>query len=335
MPPSWAPGGPGATSTGSSCGACGGCSWHGATSHCSSPGPTTYPWWSVARARATWWRSPGAWPMRTANACCWCWPRACPLGWGWSRAAEPASRQSGPIPRSMSPGRPCRWVRTGTSSTDGRYGSTRAWCRLPACWRPCLARCSSAAREPRNARNIHSRVRARWLQGKAPTRAPAKAGRTGAGPMNVPHSRRQDSLEHESASPDTVAIVLAGGEGRRLRPLTARQCKPAVPFVGATRIVDFAIANLANSGIRRIFVLAQYKPDTLVDHLRRHSSPLFAAGGRVLRVLVPRSDAPEHRFVGTADAVAKTRDQWLALDPSRVAVFAADHVYRMDIAQMI
>lgn len=153
--------------------------------------------------------------------------------------------------------------------------------------------------------------------------------------MNVSHSRRQDSLEHESASPDTVAIVLAGGEGRRLRPLTAHQCKPAVPFVGATRIVDFAIANLANSGIRRIFVLAQYKPDTLVDHLRRHWSPLFAAGGRVLRVLVPRSDAPEHRFVGTADAVAKTRDQWLALDPSRVAVFAADHVYRMDIAQMI
>jgi glucose-1-phosphate adenylyltransferase len=156
--------------------------------------------------------------------------------------------------------------------------------------------------------------------------------------MSVSVSRPQDSLDpvaDEHARLDTVAIVLAGGEGSRLRPLTDDQCKPAVPFVGNTRIVDFAIANLANSGIRRIFVLAQYKPDSLVDHLRRNWAPLFAASGRVLRVVMPRSDDPADRFGGTADAVAKTRDHWLALEPARVAVFAADHVYRMDVGQMI
>lgn len=149
---------------------------------------------------------------------------------------------------------------------------------------------------------------------------------------------RQDSPDHASGERphlDTVAIVLAGGEGSRLRPLTDNQCKPAVPFLGATRIIDFVIANLANSGIGRILVLAQYKPDSLVEHLHRQWAPQFAGPGRVLRVVMPRSDAPAHRFAGTADAVAKTRAHWLALDPPCVAVFAADHVYRMDVGQMI
>lgn len=134
---------------------------------------------------------------------------------------------------------------------------------------------------------------------------------------------------------ETVAIVLAGGEGSRLRPLTDDQCKPAVPFVGTTRIVDFAIANLANSGIRRIVVLVQYKPDSLLEHLRRYWAPLFAASGRTLCVVMPRSDSPVDRFIGTADAVSKASEHWLATDPARVAIFAADHVYRMDVGQMI
>lgn len=156
--------------------------------------------------------------------------------------------------------------------------------------------------------------------------------------MSVSDRRAKDSLPHirrDSPPPDTLAIVLAGGEGSRLRPLTADQCKPAVPFVGSTRIVDFAIANLANSGIRQILVLAQYKPDSLVEHLRRHWSPVFASSGRHLRVVMPRSDAPADRFTGTADAVAKSSEHWLALRPRRVAIFAADHVYRMDVGQML
>ena len=156
--------------------------------------------------------------------------------------------------------------------------------------------------------------------------------------MSVSVSSPMDSLgraEEECACLDTVAVVLAGGEGSRLRPLTDQQCKPALPFAGAARIVDFVIANLANSGIRRIIVLAQYKPDTLVEHLHRHWTPLFAATGRILRIVLPRSEAPADRFAGTADAVAKAREHWSRLAPSWVAVFAADHIYRMDVAQMI
>ena len=156
--------------------------------------------------------------------------------------------------------------------------------------------------------------------------------------MSVSPTEAEDSIaspRHGPAGVDTIAIVLAGGEGSRLRPLTERQCKPAVPFVGSTRIVDFAIANLANSGIRRILVLAQYKPDSLVEHLDRHWAPMFAASGRSLRVVMPRSDAPADRFVGTADAVAKSSGHWMMQRPRWVAIFAADHVYRMDVSQML
>lgn len=143
------------------------------------------------------------------------------------------------------------------------------------------------------------------------------------------------TLRHRTAHLDTVAIVLAGGEGSRLRPLTDQQCKPAVPFVGSTRIVDFAIANLANSGIRQILVLAQYKPESLVEHLVRHWGPVFASTGRSLQVVMPRSASPADRFRGTADAVARSSAHWLAPRPRWVAIFAADHVYRMDVAQML
>lgn len=159
--------------------------------------------------------------------------------------------------------------------------------------------------------------------------------------MSVSPTATADSIASLRGGPgaadglDTVAIVLAGGEGSRLRPLTQRQCKPAVPFVGSTRIVDFAIANLANSGIRQILVLAQYKPESLVEHLDRHWAPMFASSGRSLRVVMPRSDAPADRFVGTADAVAKSSRHWSALRPRWVAIFAADHVYRMDVGQML
>src|SRR5690606_38483269 len=114
-----------------------------------------------------------------------------------------------------------------------------------------------------------------------------------------------------------------------------QQCKPAVPFVGSTRIVDFAIANLANSGIRQILVLAQYKPESLVEHLDRHWGPVFASTGRSLQVVMPRSASPADRFRGTADAVARSSAHWLAPRPRWVAIFAADHVYRMDVAQML
>lgn len=120
-----------------------------------------------------------------------------------------------------------------------------------------------------------------------------------------------------------VGFVMAGGEGQRLRPLTIELPKPALPFAGVCRIVDFALSNLHNSGVQPIFVLLQYRPEVLVEHLRRHWS-----GAGVEPLL------PDVRFQGTADAVAQNLGRLDSLDADLVAVFAADHVYRMDVRQM-
>jgi len=129
-----------------------------------------------------------------------------------------------------------------------------------------------------------------------------------------------------------VALVLAGGEGTRLYPLTAEHAKPALPFANGYRIVDFVLSNLVNSKISTIYVVAQYKPDSLVRHIQSAWAPSFEGGEGLIKVLLPRANAP---FRGTADAV----DQNLALiqshKPDMVAVFAADHVYRMDVRQMV
>ena len=93
-----------------------------------------------------------------------------------------------------------------------------------------------------------------------------------------------------------VAVVLAGGEGTRLYPLTAEHAKPALPFANGFRIVDFVLSNLVNSGVSTIYVLAQYKPDSLVRHIST------AWEGQV-RVLLPRTNTLAGQFKGTADAV--------------------------------
>lgn len=130
----------------------------------------------------------------------------------------------------------------------------------------------------------------------------------------------------------TAAFVLAGGQGTRLLPLTADEAKPALAFAGGTRIIDFVLSNLVNSGIGRIYVLAQYKPQSLVDHLRSRWDPLLRNSGGSLKVVLPD---PDRAFLGTADAVHKTLHLCEADAPDLVAVFAADHVYRMDIGQMV
>ena len=132
-----------------------------------------------------------------------------------------------------------------------------------------------------------------------------------------------------------IALVLAGGKGERLRPLTNEHAKPALPFAGGHRIVDFVLSNLFNSQISRIYVLAQYKPYSLIQHLDMRWGLTAFDGERSLEVLLPRRSRDTGGFRGTADAVYQNLDLIDRHKPDLVAVFAADHVYRMDIRQMV
>jgi len=132
-----------------------------------------------------------------------------------------------------------------------------------------------------------------------------------------------------------VALVLAGGEGTRLYPLTAEHAKPALPFANGYRICDFVFSNLVNSGISTIYVLAQYKPESLMKHIQSAWAPWFDQTEGLIKVLLPRANTLEAQFKGTADAVYQYLDIVQAHAPDMVAVFAADHVYRMDVRQMI
>ena len=131
-----------------------------------------------------------------------------------------------------------------------------------------------------------------------------------------------------------VALVLAGGEGSRLYPLTAEHAKPALPFASGFRIVDFVLSNLVNSKISTIYLLAQYKPASLIAHVETAWAPWFAGKPGSIKVLLPRSNTLGGQYKGTADAVYQHLELLQAHNPDAVAVFAADHIYRMDVRQM-
>ena len=130
------------------------------------------------------------------------------------------------------------------------------------------------------------------------------------------------------------AIVLAGGEGKRLAPLTLDRAKPAVPFGGNYRLIDFALSNLVNAGYRRIVVLTQYKSHSLDRHLSTtwRLSPLL--GNYVAPVPAQMRRGP-HWFQGSADAIYQNLNLLRDERPDIVIVFGADHIYRMDPAQMV
>ena len=130
-----------------------------------------------------------------------------------------------------------------------------------------------------------------------------------------------------------LAFVLAGGEGARLRPLTKSQAKPALPFGNDFRLVDFALSNLVNSGIDSIYLLAQYKPESLIAHIRSAWNLDNSHRERFVRTALPQQ-VHGGRFLGTADAVYQNLALIERHAPGMVAVFAADHVYRMDVRQM-
>jgi glucose-1-phosphate adenylyltransferase len=133
-----------------------------------------------------------------------------------------------------------------------------------------------------------------------------------------------------------MAMVMAGGEGSRLQPLTEKRSKPAVPFGSRYRIVDFVLSNLVNSGIFAVYLLVQYKPQSLIEHIRKAwtLSPLFP--DQFVTVVPPQlPPGGAGGFLGTADAIGQNLDLIETRHPELVLVFGADHVYRMDINRMI
>ena len=136
------------------------------------------------------------------------------------------------------------------------------------------------------------------------------------------------------ARPRVLAIVLAGGEGKRLMPLTMDRAKPAVPFGGTYRLIDFVLSNLANAGMRQIAVLTQYKSHSLDKHISltwRFSTML---GNYVTPVPAQQRLGPRW-YQGSADAIYQSMNLIRDEEPDYVVVFGADNIYRMDVWQML
>lgn len=135
---------------------------------------------------------------------------------------------------------------------------------------------------------------------------------------------------------DTLALILAGGRGSRLRDLTRWRTKPAVPFGGKFRIVDFPLSNCMNSGIRRIGVLTQYKAHSLILHIQQGWGFLRGEFGEYVELLPAQQRIDESNwYAGTADAVYQNLDIIRDHDPKYVLVLAGDHIYKMDYGTML
>ncbi|MBI5435550.1 MAG: glucose-1-phosphate adenylyltransferase [Nitrosomonadales bacterium] len=134
---------------------------------------------------------------------------------------------------------------------------------------------------------------------------------------------------------NTYAMVLAGGRGSRLHQLTAWRAKPAVPFGGKFRIIDFVLSNCVNSGIRRIGVATQYKSHSLMQHIQHGWSFLNGAFGEFIDVLPAQQWVQESWYQGTADAVFQNLDIVRESEPDYVLILAGDHVYKMDYGKML
>ncbi|MDI9890573.1 glucose-1-phosphate adenylyltransferase [Microbacterium sp. NPDC016588] len=136
------------------------------------------------------------------------------------------------------------------------------------------------------------------------------------------------------AAPKVFGIILAGGEGKRLMPLTADRAKPAVPFGGQYRLIDFAISNLINSGLRQLVVLTQYKSHSLDRHISQtwRMSPML---GSYVASVPAQQRLGKRWFSGSADAILQSMNLIRDEKPDIVVVIGADHVYRMDFKQML
>jgi len=138
-----------------------------------------------------------------------------------------------------------------------------------------------------------------------------------------------------SLTRDTVALILAGGRGSRLKALTLSRAKPATPFGGKYRIIDFPLSNCVNSGIRRISVLTQYKAHDLIVHLQRAWGYFRGEFGEFVDILPAQQQIDASWYKGTADAVFQNLDYLGRQEPEFVLILAGDHIYKMDYGLML
>jgi glucose-1-phosphate adenylyltransferase len=133
----------------------------------------------------------------------------------------------------------------------------------------------------------------------------------------------------------TLAVIMAGGRGERLKDLTEDRCKPATPFGGKFRIVDFVLSNCVNSGIRQISVLTQYKAHSLIQHIQRGWGYLRGEFGEFVEIIPAQQRRGSDWYLGTADSLWQNMEIIRAHRPLHVLVLAGDHIYKMDYGPMI
>ena len=133
----------------------------------------------------------------------------------------------------------------------------------------------------------------------------------------------------------TLAVIMAGGRGERLKHLTAHRAKPATPFGGKFRIIDFVLSNCVNSGIRQICLLTQYKAQSLIQHVQRGWNYLRGEFGEFVEIIPAQQQIGKEWYRGTADSLYQNLDFIRAHRPTHVLVLAGDHIYKMDYGPMI
>ena len=135
-------------------------------------------------------------------------------------------------------------------------------------------------------------------------------------------------------STNVLSMILAGGEGTRLHPLTALRAKPSVPFGGNYRIIDFVLSNFINSGLMQVFVLTQFKSHSLMEHLRQ-GWRISGIPNVFIDPIPAQMQTGKKWYEGTADAIYQNLNLIYDSDPDLVCVFGGDHIYKMDISQML
>src|SRR6185295_14250763 len=159
---------------------------------------------------------------------------------------------------------------------------------------------------------------------------------TGMATTNRPIMTMQNGHDGPMRQHNVLAVILAGGKGTRLEPLTRDRAKPAVPFGGLYRIIDFTLSNCLNSGMRKILVLTQYKAMSLDRHLSLGWKRLMSRElGEFVDVVPPQQRIDEHWYQGTADAVYQNIYTLEKERPDYVIILAGDHIYKMDYFSLV